>query len=513
MVLGYLKAILRALESILACPALLASRSSRRSSREGLIQKRSLQDLEREISRMLVDHLTTSNLLMMSAQMQRQYQDKLQSSPHCMLPSYNHTLPSGNESGTYLALDVGGSTFRVALVSLRGRHQGVDGMKIIRMTSHTIDEDVRSLQGTNFFDWMASRIKATLTEGPDVDTPHHTLPIGLSWSFPIEQTSIRGGMIQNMGKGFNCANGILGQDLGDLIEAACGRSGLDVRIDAIVNDSSATLLSRAYLDPCTTMSLILGTGMNAAVHMPVSQIGLEKFGSRDASWHAQADMVITNTELSMFGGSVLPKTRFDDQLNRSHVLPDFQPLEYMTTGRYLGEIIRLIILEAIETAGLFGGNIPASITMPYTLDTTFLAILESDTTPHMTRASLYLEKTHAFNTVPSFEELCFLKAMAECVSIRAAAYLATSIHALWSIGRVTEENDVANTTTMDKTTIACDGSVINKYPGFRELCQSYIAKMISEKQHKGQIIPEIHLEPAHEAAILGAAVAVAVCVS
>ena len=66
------------------------------------------------------------------------------------------------------------------------------------------------------------------------------------------QTSLRSGLLQGMGKGFLAAHGLLGQDLGDLIQDACSRRGLNVQLNAIVNDSSATLLSKA-----TTISTVV----------------------------------------------------------------------------------------------------------------------------------------------------------------------------------------------------------------------------------------------------------------
>ncbi|KAK5175939.1 N-acetylglucosamine kinase 1, partial [Cryomyces antarcticus] len=152
---------------------------------------------------------------------------------------------------------------------------------------------------------------------------------------------------------------------------------LNVRMDAIVNDSSAILLSQAYNDPSTRLALILGTGTNAAVHLPVSALGKSKFENRPQSWHEKADHVIVNTELSMFGKNILPTTRWDDYLNITHMNPDFQPLEYLISGRYLGEIVRLILLEAIQAAGLFGGEVPEQFINPYTLDTGTIAAIES----------------------------------------------------------------------------------------------------------------------------------------
>lgn len=147
-------------------------------------------------------------------------------------------------------------------------------------------------------------------------------------------------------------------------------------MQAIVNDSSATLLSQAYRDQSTRMSLILGTGTNAAIQLPVSAFAHDKFGTRPQSWHDAAENVLVNTEVSMFGKTVLEKTRWDDELNMNHQYPDFQPLEHLVGGRYLGEIVRLILVEAIGTAGLFHGNMPAHLQEPYMLDTGVIAVFE-----------------------------------------------------------------------------------------------------------------------------------------
>src|SRR4051794_26334696 len=146
-------------------------------------------------------------------------------------------------------------------------------------------------------------------------------------------------------------------------------------MDAIVNDSSATLLSRAYLDASTRFALILGTGCNAAIHLPVTILGPGKFGIRPSSWHEKATHVVVNTELSMFGKGVFRTTRWDDLLNDNHPLPDFQPFEQLIGGRYLGEIVRLILVEAIQTAGLFGGEMPEGLLEPYSLDTLSIATI------------------------------------------------------------------------------------------------------------------------------------------
>ena len=180
-----------------------------------------------------------------------------------------------------------------------------------------------------------------------------------------------------MGKGFLAAHGLIGKDLGDLIQDSCSRKGLNVQLNAIVNDSTATLLSKAYLDQTCRFALILGTGVNAAVHLPVRMISQEKFGVRPASWHDSAKHVIVNTELSMFGRGILPYTRWDKLLLATHSRPEFQPLEHFVSGGYLGEIVRLILVEGIQTAGLFNGIIPPSLQERYSLETETLSHIES----------------------------------------------------------------------------------------------------------------------------------------
>ncbi|KAL2218023.1 putative hexokinase [Thermoascus aurantiacus ATCC 26904] len=528
--------IVAALEAMIFPPPLFRdpSRKRRKAFRRARWPRRTLDDFFQEIERLFTAPLGTQNMLRMSEKTREQFRACLQSSPVCMLPSYNHTLPTGEEKGTYLALDVGGSTFRVALIELCGRSEG---MRIIRVSSSPIDSAVKLLEGTAFFDWMAEKIDAMLAE---VDEKYGRnsvpLPMGLSWSFPIDQTSIRSGLVIHMGKGFLCSNGTVGQELGDLIIKACRKRNLNVQMEAIVNDSSAALLCRAYIDPKTRMSLILGTGTNVAIHFPVREIGIGKFGARPEGWFERAKHVIVNSEMSMFGGGILPMTRWDEVLNRTHLRPDYQPLEYMVTGRYLGEIVRLIIVEAVETAGLFGGELPHSMREPYSFDTAIVAFLEADTSPSLASSCALLQKEHTFHVSPSVDDLRFLRRVCSVVSRRAAGYLATAIHSIWCL-RNEAEFPVSSSTSVPSTkqaeestqvtvteceeqqsrslTIACDGSVINKYPGFKDRCQKYLDVLAQQTEYPSGVLeeserPSVSLELAPESAILGAAVAVAI---
>jgi hexokinase len=189
--------LLAALERLVMLPSLLhsvlPSLYSRRRMRDALrTYDRTMDDLLREIQRLLEAPLEPTKLQQMSAELQEQFAPKLQASDICMLPSYNHKLPTGLEKGTYLALDVGGSTFRVALVELNGKQANAKHMRIITMKSFKIDEKVRQRSGTEFFDWMAEKIQQALAD-PQFQKINGTesVPMGLAWSFPVEYVNLR----------------------------------------------------------------------------------------------------------------------------------------------------------------------------------------------------------------------------------------------------------------------------------------------------------------------------------
>lgn len=185
------QSLLAALERIAMLPSLIQSvfpsLLSRKRIRAVRTYDRTMDELLREIQTLLESPLAPAKLLQMSGKLQEEFAPKLQASDICMLPSYNHKLPTGLEHGTYLALDVGGSTFRVAVVELTGKQPGAKSMRIVTMKSYKIDNAVRYLRGDAFFDWMAEKIQTAIAD-PQVEKPTgtNTFGMGLAWSFPIE---------------------------------------------------------------------------------------------------------------------------------------------------------------------------------------------------------------------------------------------------------------------------------------------------------------------------------------
>ncbi|KAK7942779.1 hexokinase-1 [Apiospora aurea] len=484
---------------------------------------RTIEDFLKEAEDLLMGPLDDNRLSDFSSQLKLQFRERMQSHAESMLPSYNHLLPSGKETGQYLALDVGGSTLRVALVELRSREMPGRECSIVRIDTFQITPELKLLKGMTFFDWMAARINEVLSDGDTQGRgPENPIPMGLAWSFPVEQTSLGSGLLLGMGKGFLATDGLLGQDLGAILEKACKNTGLNVQLGAIVNDGSATLLSQAYVHSSTRFGLILGTGTNIAVHLPVSAFGRAKFGKRPETWFDSASHVIVNTELGMFGKDILPMTRWDKLLSAAHPRPEFQPLEHFVAGFYLGEICRFALIEAIEETGLLGGVVPPSLEKPYSLDTATLSRIEADQSSTFDTALPYFAATHPSTVKPTVSDLAAIRALASFISRRSAALLAASVFSLWEVRHETEAEyittrqntaraaplvaEAAAEHALERTKVAFNGSVIEHYPAYQTNCQRYIDQLVGgQSKHKGAI----ELVPALESSILGAAVALA----
>ena len=177
------------IQAILAyCISPLSTKNRGAKGRSASHKPRTIQDFLKDAETQLLGPISGHGLQELSDGLKKQYLERLQTHMECMLPSYSHLLPAGTECGQFLALDVGGSTLRVALVELRGRlaKEGEES-EIVSMKSFFISPEIKNLEGMAFFDWMAARIGEVLADGLREDQdPDQTIPMALAWSFPIE---------------------------------------------------------------------------------------------------------------------------------------------------------------------------------------------------------------------------------------------------------------------------------------------------------------------------------------
>src|SRR5271163_521567 len=104
------------------------------------------------VNTQFLTHLSTSQLLSLSTTLHKHYVQAASTSAKQMLPSHITTLPSGRERGQYLAVDLGGTNMRVALVRLEDNEASVE-----KLDKSTIPEQVKTGTAIEFFKWIAER--------------------------------------------------------------------------------------------------------------------------------------------------------------------------------------------------------------------------------------------------------------------------------------------------------------------------------------------------------------------
>ncbi|KAI9203107.1 uncharacterized protein BJ171DRAFT_443643 [Polychytrium aggregatum] len=356
------------------------------------------------------------------------------------IPSYVSNRPKGTETGKFLALDLGGTNFRVCEISLEGR-----GHARTRQKKYTLTEDLKTGSGEHLFDFFAECVVNFLEEG-GLDKSFAT-SLGFTFSFPVTQTAINEGALCFWNKGFSC-DGVVGHDVVRLLQDALKRKGANITVKALVNDTVGTLVSHAYSDPQTYLGIILGTGTNAAYVEKVSNL---------TKWKGETPNgeMIMNTEWGGFNDpAVLPITSFDHSLDRASSNPGIQVFEKLISGMYLGEIVRYTITDLISTGELFRGASSEELKKPYHFETAFMSRIERDHTLELADTKAVLEDLLKVPAT-SLEDRRLVKRICQLVGTRAARFSAAATAAI-----------IIKINKLDGCTVAIDGSLFEHYPHF-----------------------------------------------
>jgi hexokinase len=298
--------------------------------------------------------------------------------PMAMIPTFVTGVPDGSETGTFLALDLGGTNLRVCEVHLHG-----DKTFTVRQQKYRVSDALKTGEAKALFDYLADSVDAFLSNSEQTEPTYKDvagaefIPLGLTFSFPVEQTALDSGKILTWTKGFAAKNAI-GNDVVKLLQDAFDRKHLHVRCVALVNDTVGALLSRAYASGGCLLGAIFGTGTNGAFMEDVTKIS--KLGPHHPAV-ARGGLMAVNTEWGGFNNtrSHLPSTPFDKTLDRQSINPGFQAFEKFISGMYLGEIVRNMLIALIDATPkplAFGGASTSAINQQWGFDTSVMSAVE-----------------------------------------------------------------------------------------------------------------------------------------
>lgn len=393
---------------------------------------RGLADIEAQLT------VSVSLLQDIATRFQREMCDGLAGKPSSlkMLPSFIG-IPSGQEQGMVIVVDFGGTNIRILLIELQGAGQTkIIGKKIFPLKDKggRYDYTAASVSGMQLFDFIAENIAEIAPKTGDI------YPMGHTFSFPCRQYGVNTAELISWTKEVKTA-GVEGQNIGELMQSALDRRGLGhIREQVIINDTTGTLLTAAYTDNATTIGAICGTGHNSCYLEPNHPL-------------TQRPMIV-NMESGNF--EQIPQTSYDVSLDANSEKPRKQCLEKMVSGRYLGEIVRLIIKGLVKDGYLTAAA--ENIQIPYSLTTEDISAMLADQTQDLEAVAGIAATCWGMGKLEAAERAA-LKTIAALVVNRSARLVA----ATWAgvLYKIDPEFRCHHT-------IAVDGSLYEKMPGYAE---------------------------------------------
>lgn len=383
-----------------------------------------------------------------------------------MLPSFIDR-PTGKETGEYLVLDFGGTNLRLLSVLLEGNRKA----QILRQQSWPlrdpssgVDLTASNVSGEELFDSIAAAIGEFAPTG--------TWQLGHTFSFPCRQYTANRAELIHWTKEIR-TSGVEGQDITRLLTDALKKRALTrIQPVAVINDTVGTYLAAAYAGERVVAGAICGTGHNMAYLEP----------------DARGKRMVINMESGDFDPGM--GTVFDAALDQSSEKPGEQLLEKQISGRYLGELFRLV-LTSLHHADILRFDADR-ISEPYSIPTEMLGDLLSDETPSLLRVAKICRELLAVDAV--LEERRAIKTAALLIVTRSARLAAAAL-----LG-VLRRLDPPMT---GRHVIAVDGSLYEKMPGYREAIERVLVRHLPRTVARTCLVKD--------GSGIGAAVAAAIC--
>lgn len=357
-------------------------------------------------------------------------------------------FPSGQEVGKFLALDLGGTNFRVLLVTLKGGNDFT-----VENTIYTIPKEIMTGTGEKLFDHIAECL-ANFMKKYNVINEH--LPLGFTFSFPVQQLGLTKGILVSWTKGFNCS-GVEKHDVVQLLKEAIQRRGdINISVMAVLNDTTGTLMSCAHKNHNCRIGVIIGTGCNACYIEKVANVELFDRPLNNKSH------VIVNTEWGAFGDSGtldFIRTDVDREVDDHSMNSNKQKFEKMISGMYMGEMVRLVLLKLVKQNTLFGGKSSTLLETRHQFLTKYVSDIEGD----INSCKIVFKELG----ITSFtnDDCKVVEYVCQIISKRAADLVACGIATL------------LNKMNEPKVTVGVDGSVYRFHPMFKENMEKRIKEL------------------------------------
>ncbi|OTB07504.1 hypothetical protein M426DRAFT_71627 [Hypoxylon sp. CI-4A] len=450
----------------------------------------------------------------------------------------------------------GGTNLRVGFIELLGNEKSVNAHGVNgngNSRTHETNSNIRRVlekswpildvlkneNADSLFKWIGSCIAEVVREGcEEFNLPRdRELPMGVTFSFPMVQETLADATLMAMGKGFAITSRLdLGTHLINGYEKSKTSDLPPIRVSAILNDAVATLVSFIYQSRedkthKAAMGLICGTGSNATIPLRRSILHKDKQPGKVKVLNGDSTedlKIAVNTEWSINGTApALHKfglvSHWDCILDAAGEMPGFQPLEYMTAGRYLGELGRLMLLDYLEHCLKIRAELlPPRLLTRFGLTTTFLSHFRPP------NSSALLEKLEVeFPTSEAQAPFRWTDEIAEvlyhiskAIEVRAAGIIAAAIVGLLACAGDIPPRDSLQDKTNGHTAkpehrskveliVGYTGGCIVHFQDYLADCQAFLDAII-EAEFGDDAPVRVVMSPCHDGGITGAVLGIGI---
>ncbi|KAF9595097.1 hypothetical protein IFM89_036986 [Coptis chinensis] len=401
-------------------------------------------------------------------------------------PAENFFLIFRNEKGTYYALDLGGTNFRVLRVQLGGKSSKILGQEVERQP---IPQHLMTSTSEELFDFIGLTLKQFVERENNTQLQlDMKRELGFTFSFPVRQITASSGILIKWTKGFSIED-MVGKDVSDCLQQALTKRGLNIQVAALVNDTVGTLALGHYHDEDTVAAVIIGTGTNAC-------------------YVERTEAIIKSQGLHTNSGGM--------------------GFEKMISGMYLGDIVRRVILRMAQESDIFVG-VASRLSVPFILrcfavaaglfiislfmnsgheHISLIAAMHEDDSPDLREVARILRDTLQMCDVPLKARKLIVR-VCDVVTRRAARLAAAGIVGiLKKIGRdgnsgITggrSKSGGESTNKMRRTVVAVEGGLFASYTMFREYLNEGVSEILGD-----EIAPFVVLKASEDGSGIGAA--------
>ncbi|KAI6175651.1 Phosphotransferase [Aphelenchoides bicaudatus] len=356
-----------------------------------------------------------------------------------MLPSYVPALPTGKETGKYVAIDLSGKNLRILLLSLEA---GQEPKK--NVNNYIVSNAIMKGTGEQLFNFIKRLIS----------------PLVSSFLIRASCFQFDRRALLWWTKGFDIAD-CLQQDVVQLLQEALELNmSTKARINAVMNDTVGQLAAAAfkYGSECTA-AVVIGYGCNSSYLEDTEKI--TKFNAKSAGYNHKKMVVVTEWEEFGKNGELNDVlTPFDHEVDDASVHKGKQIIDKLTGALYIGDLVRRVLAQFVVDRVLFNGTPVEKLDQADSFPTKYISEIlseESDSFKTCRRICDELEvPNHGSNDYEIIRAVCHL------VSQRSASVVAAAISAL------------LRHMNQQKIKIGVGGALIQFHPTYHSLLEAQL---------------------------------------